>query len=453
MKRHITTTLAQALVLAVFLGSAVGCVDVGEDPLPEILVFDPTTGQIPQPTALIINPETGLIDLSLAGIEVPEDCQTVAATGIAQCEFNQYLETLDGFPTDLPASAPASVPLDMETVVNPDTLLILDSTGSRLLPADQVLVTFDATDNSLEILPTQGWDVRHLYVVAVKGYADGVRAADGTEIVADVTFYLLRQPESLTCGAVTTDAIPDDCKFFRLLLQQAPENPEAVRANLLALEQTRQGIVGAGLWDALELFGMPRDEIAVAWAFPTHSASVAELQPAMGKLPEVRSDTEIFVPVKGTVDASTVTRFSLGNQEGTVFLLDLTALAAGNMAAGMPVFEPTYTDDGILMTTNAPMTDGDLYCIIFRNTIKNEDGQGLVPSPTTVLLRSRGMLVDDQGHSTVSGIDDADATALEAGRLQLGELLDDEQFQSLTGLDREDIAYIYAFPFPNPVGE
>ena len=450
MRRRTQTTLALGVALAALLGMDMGCVHVGEDPLPEIIKFDPTTGEVPQPTILVINPETGLIDLSLAGIDVPEDCSTLPATAVAQCEFNQYLETLDGFPTTLGASAPSSAPLDMATVTVPDNLLVLDESGGGIMPPESLSVTFDATDDLLRIIPNEGWEVGRTYVVAVRGYGDGVKAADGSDIVADVVFYLLRQPESLTCGAVTADDISDDCKFYELLVQQDPEHPDEVRANLVALEQTRQMMESAGLWDALDLFGIPRDEVAVSWAFPIHTASVAELQPAMGMLPEVRSSSQIFIPVKGTLDASSLTRFSLGQQDGTVFLLDLTALAAGNVAGGLPEFEPTSTDGGILLTAQADLTDGDLYCIILKNTITNQDDQGLVPSPTTVLLRTRGILVDDQGHSTVAGVSDADATALEAGRLQLAELLDNEQFIALTGLEREDIAYIYAFTFPNP---
>ncbi len=450
MRRRIEATLATGLALTALLSLGGGCVDVGRDDLPEIMKFDPTTGEVPQPTILVINPQTGLIDLSLAGIDVPEDCSTVAATAVAQCEFNQYMETLDGFPTVLGASAPTSAPLDMDTVDDSDNLLVLDETGTKIIPSDQRSVTFDATDNLLDIIPNEGWDVGHTYVIAVRGYENGVKSAAGKTVVADVVFYLLRQSESLTCGAVTAEAVSDDCKFYKLLIQQDPDHPEAVRENLLALEETRQMMASSGLWDGLNLFGMPKEEVAVAWAFPIHTASVAELQPALGMLPEVRSDKEIFIPVKGTIDASSVTRFSLGDQTGSVFLLDLTALAVGNMAGGLPVFEPTYTDGGILLTAQADLTDGDLYCLILKNTIKNEEGQKLVPSPTTVLLRSRGVLVDDEGHSTVMGVSDADATELEAGRLQLAELLDNDQFISLTGLEREDIAYIYAFTFPDP---
>jgi hypothetical protein len=75
-----------------------------------------------------------------------------------------------------------------------------------------------------------------------------------------------------------------------------------------------------------------------------------------------------------------------------------------------------------------------------------------VPSPITVLLRTRGALVDDDGHSVVDGVPDADAAELEAGRAELAQVLDDPLVKTLSttdarpdGLTRELIAYLFAF--------
>src|SRR5678815_5212387 len=53
----------------------------------------------PQPTGLIINPGTGKIDFALAGTPLPEDCSTQQVLTQAQCQFGQWLQTLNGFPT------------------------------------------------------------------------------------------------------------------------------------------------------------------------------------------------------------------------------------------------------------------------------------------------------------------------------------------------------------------
>ena len=63
--------------------------------------FDPTARppRVSEPSFVALDRMTGKIDLSVAGIDVPADCSTQPATARAQCEFNQYLESLDGFPT------------------------------------------------------------------------------------------------------------------------------------------------------------------------------------------------------------------------------------------------------------------------------------------------------------------------------------------------------------------
>src|SRR5436190_20519141 len=87
--------------------------DVGSDPTPTAMEVDLTAAppRAPQPTALIVNPQTGHIDFSLAGTPLPDDCSTQQALAPAECQFDQWLQTLDGFPTVTPASAPASAPL------------------------------------------------------------------------------------------------------------------------------------------------------------------------------------------------------------------------------------------------------------------------------------------------------------------------------------------------------
>ncbi len=106
------------------------------------------------------------------------------------------------------------------------------------------------------------------------------------------------------------------------------------------------------------------------------------------------------------------------------------------------------------------MTDGDLYGIILtipsaedqaaRNGVTSPDGRPIVPSPVTVLLRSRGPIVNAAGESLVSGITDEDGAPLEAGRLQLMDLPDDPTFGAAAKVTRENVAYLYAFEFPNP---
>ena len=66
----------------------------------------------------------------------------------------------------------------------------------------------------------------------------------------------------------------------------------------------------------------------------------------------------------------------------------------------------------------------------------------------SVLLTLTAPLVDGAGHSTVSGVADADAAALEAGRQALAPLLDNPIFTPLTGVTRANLVYCYAFVPP-----
>ena len=63
----------------------------------------------------------------------------------------------------------------------------------------------------------------------------------------------------------------------------------------------------------------------------------------------------------------------------------------------------------------------------------------------SVLLTLTAPLVDGAGHSTVSGVADAEAAALEAGRAALAPLLDNPIFAPLTGVTRANLVYAYAF--------
>ena len=63
----------------------------------------------------------------------------------------------------------------------------------------------------------------------------------------------------------------------------------------------------------------------------------------------------------------------------------------------------------------------------------------------SVLLTLTAPLVDGAGHSTVSSVDDADAAALEVGRVGLAALFDSPIFTPTTGVSRANVVYAYAF--------
>ncbi len=454
--------------------------DIANDRPFDVMQFDPTAEppRSPEPNAVVINPDTGLIDFAVLGRTLPTYVSgCLQYENVAQCEFNMYLQTLDGFPSVSPVRVPASAPIDLASVVPstdaaPGSLFVLDREANQLVSSLQL--GWREKTGYLTIESPAGWQLGHNYVMAVRGYDNGVRAADGNRVVASSTYFMLRQTESLlTCAPdgdspvpVAQQTLDPHCKWFELTLMQLHDETAAA-ATLVSLETLRQSFVHAGLFTVLDQVGqIPREEVAIVWSFPIHTSSVAELNPSTGVVPQVVDARSLRLPVKGRIDEASLIPFDmlgppLPGDKGTVILLNLTALAAGNTFAGFPEFTVHLTTDGSIgLQTTDPMTDGELYGIILtvpsaedevaRNGVTSPDGRPIVPSPVTVMLRSRGPIVDTAGESLLSGITDEDAAELEAGRLQLMDLLDDPTFTTAAKVTRENIAYLYAFEYPNP---
>jgi hypothetical protein len=431
----------RAAVGLLALGGCVPDLDFTAPPAAMQLDLTSMPPRAPQPTALIVNPKTGLIDFSLAGTPVPADCATQQTLTQAECQFDQYLQTLDGFPSVTTASAPASAPLDPATLTLGQNVVVVGAKGSG--PATDVAVGFDAATDSISLVPRQGWKLGELYWVGVRGYANGVKAADGGEVVGSPTMALLKQESPLTCGAADPSQVDPHCPAFEVLAQGT--SPEAAAAQLFQLEEIRLAYLAGHGFDVMAAAGLPKDEIAVLWGFPIHTNSVPVLAPTAGAVPRVPAADTIVVGVQGPVDPATVSPFVVKQQSGPVVVMDLTAAAAGDLNAGFPPVSATYASGAIVIKTAAPIPAGHQLGLFFTNAIHSPDGEPLVASPVSVLLTLTAPLVDAAGQSTVSGVSDADAAALEVGRQALAPLLDNPIFTPLTGVSRANLVYAYAF--------
>jgi hypothetical protein len=394
---------------------------------------------------MVVNPATRLIDLSLAGVVVPADCASQTVMPRAQCDFDHYLQSLDGFPTAGAATAPASEDLDPTTLAG--NVVVVDRTrGAAVAP---LAVAWDAATKQVSVAPQAGWDVGTDYVIAVRGYANGVRTATGRRVTGAPLTWLLKQPDSLTCGAATPEAISDDCEYFGLLCMQADR--ETARTALLQLEGARAYLAVTGAWEAATgPGGMARDDIAVLWSFPTHSAPVVELDPAAGKVPVATAPREIRMGFRGALQASTLTPFSLEATDGTVLLADLTALTAAeiDLAAVLPAFTVGLEGSEVVLETAADLADGHDYVVLMTRKVTGPSGVPLAAPPLTALLKARGPLSDAKtGKSNVDALADADAAQLEPVRAQFAALLDDAAFGALTGLTRDDIAFLFGLHY------
>jgi hypothetical protein len=434
--------------LPLFVSAASCTPDVNNDPVPEALEFDTEASppRVPQPTGLVVNPLTGHIDFALAGTPLPDDCSKPSSFSPAECEFNRYLETLDGFPTVSPASAPATAELDASTLTPGENVVVVAMRDPKAVP--NVAAAFDDASRSIALRPLPSWSLGETYFVGIRAYRNGVRATSGKEVVGSPTFALLKEDASLTCGARSPAEIPKSCPAYELLAQTQPD--AAARQNLVTLEAIRQSYVASGVWQRLAAAGLPKDETAVLFGFPVHTNSVAEVDPTVGLVPRGTAANEIRVAVHGPVDPDTVQGFVVREQPGSVVLMDLTAAAAGNLVTGFPRITAQFAGGNVVITGSADFVVGHQYGVFMTNSVHSPSGAPLVPAPISVLLTLTAPLVDDAGHSEISSVADSDAALLEVGRAELASLFDNPVFGPLTGLARDNLVYCFAFTFEAP---
>jgi hypothetical protein len=418
--------------------------EIDEDPLPAVMEFEATATppRVPEPSLALVNPRTRRIDLSLGGLTLPADCAQSAPLPQAQCELFKYLETLDGFPTSSVPRAPVSEALDPASLAAPTNVALVEAPPPARVEA---AATYDPERRALTVAPARNLEVGRLYWVGVRGYGAGVKAADGRPVVASVAYNLLKREESLTCGAATPVEISPSCPYLVLL---APGmEAAAARAGLARLEQLRQTLANPTLggWPLMaQAGGIPKAELAVLWGFPTHSASVIELNPRLDLVPKRREDGALRLPVNGTIDPATVRAAApAAGIAGTVVMIDLTAAAAGDRAGSFPGVAAGVEGKEVLIRPMAALQPGRAYAVFVTRDVLDARGQPFVPPPAAVLLTARGALVTADGKSTVTTISDAEARQLEPGRQALARLLDDPAFAAATGLSRERLAYAF----------
>jgi len=170
--------VARATLATLALAASAGCTpDVPRDPVPEEMIYylQSRPPNVPQPTVLVMNKTTGRIDFSQAGVVLPTDCSMLIDPPIqgqpwkAECEFDQYLQKLDGFPTVTPATAPASAALDPATLTAANVVVINATTGAVVPDAK---VAFDATSGHLVVRPARSWSIGATYWIGVRGYGN-----------------------------------------------------------------------------------------------------------------------------------------------------------------------------------------------------------------------------------------------------------------------------------------
>jgi pimeloyl-ACP methyl ester carboxylesterase len=472
---------------------AVGCAaDITAPPKPAPFitgVYDPAASpapQIPLPNDLA----------KLGGDGVHLNVPDLPTDSAAQKDFNHYLNTLDGFPPVTPVTFSFSGTVDPAKVTGgsptmPGSVLVFEN-GSCSLPLSPDSYTLTVVQNpspspspkpaSVTLAPKRRWSSGSQFTVLVFGGTDanGVKALDGSQVLAAPAFFFLRSPKPLIgkCG----DGTAPDCvcpdptdKTCHSVVVGLPD------AQARQLEPLRRG-VSASLDTLVPCSGtdgdMPRsrDNVVLSWSFSIASAPMAVFDPDRGDVPFPNDALinqmtgKVNLPID-PADPQAATKMGLNLLDGfsttapeTLMIdsaadIDPATVVAGRSAVMLGVTSnnmPEYSAGPVLVNggtsfagqiqiqpISALESDQIRYAVIVSGAVKDKQGRALVAPPTIVLSRGKNPLVDANGHSTVSVLSDAQAQQLEVLRKALAPLYD--LAGNLLMLPREQIAAAWTF--------
>jgi hypothetical protein len=153
-------------------------------------------------------------------------------------------------PLDAPAVASFSGPLDPGTV-QPQSVLAIDLTTQTPIIVSGIV--FDPSTNRIVVMPPAGgWPLGHRVAIVLRDRASGLQGAAGQPVVASPAFYFARSQTPIS--NCTAPAVNCTSASSVIPVEQA-----------IGLERLRQGF--APLFAGLEAFGIPRNEVVLAWTF------------------------------------------------------------------------------------------------------------------------------------------------------------------------------------------
>lgn len=440
--------------------------------------FDPAatpSPKVPTPNDLAISATTGLVN-------APID----PASPAAQQEFTRdYLNTLNGFPVSATAAAEViGGDLDPDSLT-PDTVFAVDLTGGDL---EAPTLSFDTTTKTLKIAPAGGsWGKSRKFAIVVVGGKNGVTKIGGGTVVGTTTWALVRSASTLvTC----TDLTSAECKPA---ITAAP----LTTAQAVALEGLRRGY--KPVLDKIEDdIGVPRSDIALMWVFRTVNQPEATFDPAASIIPfpnnllisPTTGRVNLPVPAMAgtqqqlvlglnTLDGFSLTAPIVSENSDTKGALDLDAIDPASLDGGTTGFVKLTQDAGVLQPRvkvclnceSSKLADGgsgvffpdggsiqpapqQLQFVPLRpleekaqyagwvtTSVQDTTGRKVMAAPAFALLRSSAPLLDN-GKSTISGVSDAQAAALEPVRSALKPMFDG---LAASGLPRKNLALAFSF--------
>jgi hypothetical protein len=447
----------------------------------DIAVFDPTTGNIPLPNDLALIPANQ------------------AGQPAAQVQLLQAFAAKGGFPND--QEVPITISFQTQAIAANGT--VTTSTPSidvvnQISQAKGTLVVFLQTKSSVgpvELDPIQATDYANgtltlhnkgrapwapgEYIVGIRGGTNGVKASDGTPIVASSTFFLIAQGRPLTSDA-----------DLALLRAQAGTTAaaETLAAQLNAIIANYTPAYAA----VDQVF--PHQELAVMTTFAVAPARAqVQLDPNRGLVPlpidllrDPRATNDpscaavpgcglltpiaactlaqgTFNPATGacsspaaagfaTLDGFSTTGFILAPTSdlllastitpSTVQLYDLTDPTKPTLVdATTYITEPaevqqsglspvvalqpagaTASDPTSVFRTR-PLKENTMYAVVISDSVADKTGAPIVAGTVGSILQISVPLLDAGRHSLLSGVDDTTAGALEIMRAQLAPVL------------------------------
>jgi dienelactone hydrolase len=410
-----------ALMVALTAFATACAPDLPQQSPPDTVVpiWDPETPILPTPTDLVRDNATGRLDLPIE-----------EGMPGAEVDFRSYLNSLDGYPLSSTLTIPMSGPVRPETL---DGAVILhDLDADTAVPLD---VRWDDDTQTIFAKPSdQTLKPGRRYAFGLWGYDNGARGTDGAQIVADAAFYLLRTERPLTehLSALPGETLDDKREAANTLEDLKPDYQRYI--------------------DALAQRSVPRDKLAVVAGFTTTTAPTFWFDPDQGEipipnsllineqtglveLPEDEEDDEEAVLLKETLNTydgfsmtgvirlkatAPVQPSSVNSETFRLFRVD------GDQVIEDQDVDRFVFDDGVRigMWPKLALEPATQYVVVATDGVQAGSGVPVGAQPISALLRGRFPIVDEDGGSNVSSIDDESAATLERARLEAEPVVD-----------------------------
>ena len=432
-------------------------------------VLDPATATIPLPNTLALDadgtfPAAALPALRAYNQAVQDfrDQKIPAAPSVtAQVWFDQYLDSLHGWPTSkdsLPVELPISGDLDPATV-NGDTVQLWRRTAQGAERVEGVTVAFvkaqEGSIHKIRLTLPADLDYGGDYFAFA---TTGIKGTNGLKLLPPAPMYMALQPHPVIDeqgNSLVSRLATPQAQAIHGVKQVLTPAMEAIKANTALTHKDLASVWSWFSWkDPFIVFDPTTGDIPIPNAFlidattgkvnlPTQGAQ--GLQLALFNELNSRDGFSVlgdaWFSVIGELDPATVTLYTQGS-EGSIAMAQRPRVVPELM--GADTIELDYVKDynKVLIRMKRPLAKSTLHVGIVSNRLKGINGLAVKPTPLFVFLASPAPLVKD-GKSEVAQLPDANAQQLEAARMTYSALFQGARIT--TGDTAETIACAFAF--------